>query len=751
MSHKWVLESCQQLLSSFDKRRHTPDTHFEEAIARLKAPDDSSLSLLRLTYDSCFTYEKGVKVLLDNFYADKAGSVLRSDYQLFRVLACVAVFALEDVGFAAFGGFVSSQDATKMYHIVSYVFDEHNLQNHLKADLMAVYDLQFIEDTLIPRIQSFAQEAHRLCSSLEKKALGATQASSSGESTAKSQKAATTRPVSPNITKPRPPRVPEPFAIYQTVSSNPVPESLYNTSLAEIEEQKQKRFEEVRSQTLKKYEDATEFQLHETRNTTDALRREAEERLAEELQFSMSFHQPPPDFASKPANVRLNTAAILREEALLRQQQARDAELIRAYEVQLRDAREYYTWQHEMTKQDEIQRLQQVELRRELAKASAVEAKLARATFLQENIETAKKIREESNEVLQLKVALEQEELRQKQELRHTVASQRAVAPARAKESVLKEREEAARRVREELAQQQAEKRKKDEEEAEERADAIRKLKASLIHQPHVNVLDPTETANLGLLEEMSLLELRERLARQKILEEEAKEQKRHEILAAKQKKAEELQKRVENITRAREERRKASRTLRERDKIAKQESEKRAAEAREVSAKTLLTQIEAKHASIQEEREALRLEQERVRKQQIYLGAAKSALEERQFDQLLKAAEREARKAAQAQVAEVNSQTLVAKKERINVRTVKVAAAEAAAQLDETRRKEAAARAKETKAFTRSELAKRKQRFRTIRDSETKALESFKQLNPYATMISKRSVEEARTLRSVS
>src|SRR5690554_722050 len=121
------------------------------------------------------------------------------------------------------------------------------------------------------------------------------------------------------------------------VASHPVPESAYNNSLATIEEQQQQRYAEVRTQTFQKYDNETTFRFHETRNTTDALRQETEEKLAEELQFSMSFHKPPPDFSNKPASVRLNTAAILREEALLRQQQARDAELIRAYEVQLRD------------------------------------------------------------------------------------------------------------------------------------------------------------------------------------------------------------------------------------------------------------------------------------------------------------------------------------------------------------------------------------------------------------------------------
>lgn len=220
MSHKWVVETCQQLLSSFDKRRHTPETHFEKAVTRLKCPDEESMQLLRTLYEGCFLRDKGVKALLDNFYADKAGSVLRSDFQLFRVFGYAAAFGLEDLGFEVFSALVRSQDAGKMYHIVSYVFDEHNLQHHLKADWMKVYDLTFIEETLTARIQNHAKQAQQLCASLERKALGSTgkpDGAAPAEGTSKTHKTSTTRPVSPNITKPRPPRVPEPFAIYEKV------------------------------------------------------------------------------------------------------------------------------------------------------------------------------------------------------------------------------------------------------------------------------------------------------------------------------------------------------------------------------------------------------------------------------------------------------------------------------------------------------------------------------------------------------
>ena len=143
--------------------------------------------------------------------------------------------------------------------------------------------------------------------------------------------------------------------------SNPVPNSIYRTSLEEIEAQQKERLQETRSKTQQQYsEGPREFKLHETKNTRDLLIKEAAERRDAELQFSMQFYKPVPDFARNPVEIRLNTAAILREEAQLRQQQAKEAEVIRAYETELRDASQFYAWRQTMTQQDELQRLQQV-------------------------------------------------------------------------------------------------------------------------------------------------------------------------------------------------------------------------------------------------------------------------------------------------------------------------------------------------------------------------------------------------------
>ena len=99
-----------------------------------------------------------------------------------------------------------------------------------------------------------------------------------------------------------------------------------------------------------------------------------------------------------------------------------------------------------------------------------------------------------------------------------------------------------------------AERRVEWEKEEARRADIIKQIRAiELVPKVRQKALDPTYTPQLGLLEEMSLAELRERL---RLVEEERKEEeeeRRAKIITAKQEHAADLQSRVTRLTQMRD------------------------------------------------------------------------------------------------------------------------------------------------------------------------------------------------------
>ena len=481
-----------------------------------------------------------------------------------------------------------------------------------------------------------------------------------------------TRPVSPNISKPHPrplPPVLEEEDLRPPKLDSVVPD-FSKVTLASLEEERTRTREEIKKATESKYDPKDEFKMNVTKGVRpiEEVRHEIEEQRERELAFDASFSNAPPDFDKIPAKVRVNTAAILREDALFRKQQARDAQLLRNYEAELRDANEFYIWQQEMREIDAKAALEQVELRRELAKQSAEEARDAISKAKEDNRAVADLLREQAR-AIKLQKQLEEEIVYlRNREFAQSVSEARDKLPRVAVEKVAQSKEEAAKKLREELEDARKRKAEQDRIEEEAKADRTRQLKAlnSVTKKP-VTVFDPSEIAGEVFLDEMSYLEMKERVALERTRVEALEEEKRREILTTKQKKAQALEEKALSIQKARTTRAAVASTMRAK-KLAEQSKiadEKRLALEKSTAAmeKELLAKLEQQKLA----RLQLEAEQARARALIVSASSSKMGLMKSREKQLALAADRQAKMIIKEREMSIRKEGLVKRKEALN------------------------------------------------------------------------------------
>ena len=175
------------------------------------------------------------------------------------------------------------------------------------------------------------------------------------------------------------------------------------------------------------------------------------------------------------------------------------------------------------------------------------------------------------------------------------------------------------------------------------RADLIKQIRAlELVPRRRVTALDPTYMPELGLLEQMSLAELRERLCvdEQDRLEEVT--QKRADITVSKQEREANLEQRVKRLTAMRELAASQAASKRDATKAASSEAERKRQERLAEAQLKVHATIETKRAARRQEEAALGEELKAIRIQNQYLGADKETVERKKWDSQQTGAHRE-------------------------------------------------------------------------------------------------------------
>jgi len=570
------------------------------------------------------------------------------------VLAYLALLRLHELGFADFRMLVLSQEYFKMSVLLKFLFNEETLKEWLRPEWLKLFEPTFVDEQLIGKLLVFVPSVEQLLKVLEgrmaseaaKKEAAAEAAKALAEG--RGGKGEHTVPVPFALTEPKPRLVPCPEEVIKmSFKANKVPSSTYADpkQLTERIELDQKK-DQNRLNMKAKYSDpkTQPFKLRVTERPSnlEKVRSEVEASREAECHFEGPKANPVPRQRAGQGSVRLNSAAILREDILYRKKQEGEAAVLGAYEKELRDASEFDAWQKRMLAQDELSRVEEVERRRIATILADEEAKEARARKLNENRALAMAAKRETHDALS---QLQAEEEHRMEEARFLVQDVQAARerPVQAMEELQRQNKLKAQELREETerleAQAAAEKRAED----AKRADLIKRIRAlELVPRKRVTALDPTYLPELGLLEQMSLAELRERLC---VVEQERAEEvlkRRASIISNKQERETDLSQRVERLTAMRELAASQAATKREATKDAAKEAERKRQDRLAEAQLKVHETIEAKRAARRREEAALAEELKAIRIKNQYLGADKETVERKKWESQQSGAQRD-------------------------------------------------------------------------------------------------------------
>ncbi|XP_044930787.1 cilia- and flagella-associated protein 99 isoform X4 [Mustela putorius furo] len=519
------IETVIEQLNKFQPEKDSPEQFLEATSTALQTLSPQKQAFILELLSGCLEYRKLMAVVVDAFYVRAGWLCPRADYSLFQVICYLAMFQLQELGFQLFCDIVKAQPVDKMHK------DEWSL----------IYETAHVKENWIDPLMRWQPEVQELIHQLEEVMANQLPLSKT--------KARVTEPKEFNLTVPRPRAIPVPEPVPVVAKSKPVPRSTYQPPKEQQLLEMAKRFNRWKAEELLLQANIEEMRCAVPRSQGKPPMQASKKKLQLQLMpqimktSKLTFYKP------SEVPVKLNTAAILREGSLYQQQVEKELQRVDQLVDGAGDFSEFLEWQKKMQAKDREEELTVGECRRLLGKLSREEAILARQHVMQENKQKANQKKEETAELLQQCAERRlQEEKSMKELVEQVTEAQKNIKLVQMK--LLKDRRQTVQEVMEEsreLLQRSAETAK---EEQKRRCELISQLRA-LETQPmrKGKLVDLTQIPGYGLEGEMSVVELRERLALLKESQRREEEEKRDQIIQGKRARSQELQNRMEQIS----------------------------------------------------------------------------------------------------------------------------------------------------------------------------------------------------------
>ena len=569
-----------------------------------------------------------------------------------------------------------------MNELFTYLFDENVLKNKLREKWIKLYDFNFVDKEIIGGLLTTKKNISDLLTFIYNKATasnltveqkeeeeqkeeqipGALSIAPSttlktktkieekkGEKfekeTAKTKSfKKVTIPVPFNLSENKPRILQEPMAISNQIKIKPLPLADYKkTSLKEIEKKRKEQLEIIKKNIIEKNKKAKGFDLQTDKRPMnfDRIKEEVENKIQSTLQFDNKYMNPPKDFSKYEADIKYNEAAIIREEYLIDKKNKEEEAALNKILIEKKDSKEFERWQSEMKIKDDIIKMQEIEKRK-------LELELNRevaSTYMQRRIQKnqLKAAEHKKQEIINMKKKAEEkaEDIKQKKQVIKEIKKEQENV-AKQKIQKKKENQELYKNRKKEFNELNLIAKEERKIYLERRDDLIRQIRElEKLPIKRTTGFDPTETPGYGLLEEMSLVELRERLALQKRMHADEIKSKKEENKLRMQERADEIVNKAQII----QENRDRLRNMKEIERKAKKDAilaeKERIKAAREKSLFEVKQKIENKKQKLKKEDEIFQKKIREIKLQRQFLQLGRDAVEFKQFKQIEDGVER--------------------------------------------------------------------------------------------------------------
>ena len=564
-----------------------------------------------------------------------------------------------------------------MNELFTYLFDEDVLKNKLREKWIKLYDFNFVDKDIIGGLLTTKKNISDLLTFIYNKATAShlsvdekeeptpspqsvgpsttlmtkskPEETKGGEKTDKDLTRPKTNkkvtiPVPFNLSENKPRILQEPMAIPNQIKIKPLPLANYKkTSLKEIEEKRKEQLQIIKENIIEKNKKAKGFDLQTDKRPTniEKIREEVEKKIQSTLQFDNKYMNPIKDFSKCEADVKYNEAAIIREEYLIDKKNKEEEAALNKILVEKKDSKEFERWQSEMKIKDDIIKMQEIEKRK-------LELEMNRevaSTYMQRRIQKnqIKAAEHKKQEIINMKKRAEEkaEDIRLKKEVIKEIQKEKENV-VKQKIQKKKENQELYKNRKKEFNELNLISQEEKKIYLQRRDDLIRQIRElEKLPIKRTTGFDPTETPGYGFLEEMSLVELRERLALQKRMHLDEIKSKKEENKLRMQERADELVNKAQIIQENRDRLRNMKEIERKAKKDAIMREKERIKAMREKSLFEVKQKIENKKQKLKKEDEIFQKKIREIKLQRQFLQLGRDAVEFKQFKQIEDGVER--------------------------------------------------------------------------------------------------------------